>query len=121
MSGIYNETFFRNHPEEAKGPGVLYCVILVNKATLERECLKIGIAYGKNWKDVLRRSRGFTGYEIRIQKVVHSTLYNCWKLEQELHEKFKEFQFKPNTKFGGYTECFQIQNEIIRSIPKKID
>ena len=120
MSGIYNETFFQNHPQEASGPGVLYCVVLVNKTTHERECIKIGIAYGKNWKDVLRRSRGFTGYEIRIQKVCHSTLYNVWKLEQELHEKFKHLKFKPTHKFGGYTECFQIDNEIIRSVPKNI-
>ena len=120
MSGIYNETFFKNHPVEAEGPGVLYCVILVNKKTLERECIKIGIAYGKNWKDVLRRSRGFTGYEIRIQKVVHSTLYKCWKLEQQLHEQFKHLKFSPTSKFGGYTECFQIDNDIIRSVPKNI-
>jgi hypothetical protein len=31
--GKYNQTFFTNHPEEAKSPGVLYVVVLVDKKT----------------------------------------------------------------------------------------
>lgn len=120
MTGIYNETYFRNHPEEKDKDGVLYCVILVNKKTNARECLKIGIAKGKNWQSVIKRSGGFKGYEIRIQRTYHDTIYNCWKLEQELHERFKQYEYRPKQKFGGHTECFTIENEIILSIPKKI-
>ena len=29
--GIYNETYFKNYPEEKEADGVLYGVILVNK------------------------------------------------------------------------------------------
>lgn len=119
MSGIYNATYFKNHPEEKNLDGILYCVILVNQKTLRRECLKIGIAKGKTWKDALRRSRGFGGYHIRIQKIYHDTLYNCWCLEQALHEEFKEFQYSPEEKFGGHTECFEIKKEIILAIPSK--
>ena len=82
MSGVYNLTYFNNHPDEKDRDGVLYCVVLVNLKTNTRECLKIGIASGKNWKDVLKRSRGFTGYDIRIQKTYHDTLYNVWSLNR---------------------------------------
>lgn len=117
--GIYNQTYFNNHPEEKDKDGVLYCVVLVNKSTNTRECLKIGIAAGKNWQAVLKRSRGFKGYDIRIQKTYHDTLYNVWKLEQSLHLQFEKYHMKPSGKFGGYTECFQIEKEIIFSIPSK--
>ena len=119
MTGIYNETYFKNHPEEKDRDGVLYCVVLVNKKTYVRECIKIGIAAGKNWKDVLKRSRGFKGYDIRIQKIYRDTLYNVWKLEQFLHVEFAKYRLKPTEKFGGHTECFSIQPEIITSIPSK--
>ena len=119
MSGVYNLTYFQNNPEEATREGVLYCVVLVNKRTMKRECLKIGIASGRNWKDVLRRSRGFNGYEIRIQRTYHDSLFNVWTLEQALHEAYKQFKYIPQQKFGGYTECFEIKKEIILAIPKK--
>lgn len=119
MSGVYNQTYFKNHPHEAEKDGVLYCVVLVNRKTMQRECLKIGIAAGKNWKDVLRRSRGFNGYDIRIQRTYQDTLYNVWKLEQALHEEFKEFKYIPSENFGGYTECFEIRKEIILAIPSQ--
>jgi hypothetical protein len=92
---------------------------LVNKKSLKRECIKIGIAAGKNWKDVLKRSRGFNGYDIRIQKTYHSTLFNVWKLEQALHEQFKEYKYVPKNNFGGHTECFEIKTEIILAIPSQ--
>ena len=117
--GIYNETYFRGHPEEASSPGILYCVILVNRKTFVRECLKIGIAKGTNFKDVIKRSRGFTGYDLRIQRTYTDTLYNVWKLEQALHEEFKEYRYYSKHKFGGHTELFEIREEIIKSIPAK--
>lgn len=119
VSGVYNQTYFINHPEEAEKDGVLYCVVLVNKKTLERECIKIGIASGKNWKNVIKRSKGFNGYDIRIMKTYHDSLYNVWKLEQALHEEYKEFSYQPKNSFGGYTECFELRKEIISSIPTK--
>lgn len=117
--GIYNETYFRNYPEEASLPGILYCVILVNKKTFERECLKIGIAKGNTFRDVIKRSKGFTGYDLRIQKTYVDTLYNVWKLEQALHEEFKEYRHYSKHKFGGHTELFEIRPEIIKAIPSK--
>lgn len=118
--GIYNETYFRNNPEECSVDAVLYCVVLVNKSSMKRECIKIGIAKGKNWKDVIRRSTGFTGYEIRIQKVVHGPLEDIYYLEQYLHELWGHQKFKSEHKFGGHTELFQLNDEIIRSVPDTV-
>jgi hypothetical protein len=104
----YSLTYFQNNPEIAKSPGVLYVVVLVNKKTFERECLKIGITKGKSWKDAIKRSKGFDGYEIRIQKIVESTLEEVYFLEQYLHEKYSAFRHTPKLSFGGKTECFEI-------------
>ena len=115
--GIYNPTYFKNNPEEAEQEAVLYCVVLVNRKTFEREAIKIGIAKGRNWKDVIRRSKGFTGYDIRIQKVVSGPLEQIYYLEEYLHEMWAHKRLRPSSKFGGHTECFEVDDEIIRSIP----
>ena len=104
----YNLTSFSNNQEKASSPGILYVIVLVNKKTYERECVKIGITKGNTWKDAVKRSNGFKGYDIRIQKIIQGTLLEVYNLEQKLHEKYKEYRFKPNTKFGGHTECFDI-------------
>lgn len=117
--GIYNETYFRNHPKECDLSAVLYCVVLVNKSTMLRTCVKLGIAKGKNWKDVIRRANGFTGYEIRIQKVVHGKLEEIFYLEQYLHETWQDYRYTESHRFGGHTELFQIDKlkDILASIP----
>ena len=118
MSGVYNQTYFDNHPHEKEREGVLYGVILVNQRTFERECIKVGIASGKDWRHVIKRSRGFKGYDLRIQRTFHDTIYNCWKIEQELHKKFEHDSYKPQQKFGGHTECFKISSLILQDFPK---
>lgn len=94
-------------------------MVLVEKKTQTRECIKIGIAKGRNWKDVIKRSGGFKGYELRIQKVVPGTLEEIFYLEQYLHDLWSHKRFKTTHKFAGYTECFELDDEIIRSIPIK--
>jgi hypothetical protein len=118
--GIYNATYFVNYPEEQTEPGILYCVILVNNKTLEREVLKIGIAKGKTWKDAVKRSFGFKGYELRIQRVYSATLKEVWELEVALHTKWAHKRKAPLVKFAGHTECFcpSILSEVLLDIPK---
>ena len=118
MSGIYNATYFVSRPEEACSPGLLYCVILVNRKTCEREVLKIGITKGKTWKDAVKRSFGFKGYDLRIQKTFSGTLFEVWSLEQELHARWAHKSKMPSISFGGKTECFEICPEIIADFPK---
>jgi len=118
--GGYNETFFSRNPEIANSPGILYCVVLVNKATDEREALKIGITKGTSTKDMVRRGNAFKGYEFRVQKLVKGTLKQVFDLEQSLHDKWAHRRFIPNQKFGGWTECFELDDEIIKSVPNHI-
>lgn len=120
--GIYNYTFFKNHPEEALLEGVLYVVVLVNKITNKRECVKIGITKGRNWKAAIKRSSGFNGYDIRIQKIVPGTLEEVFYLEDYLHELWADYRYYGASKFGGHTELFEINklSEILASIPDKI-
>ena len=49
--GVYNQTYFDNRPLEKERDGVLYGVILVNTKTWNRECIKVGIASGKDWRN----------------------------------------------------------------------
>jgi hypothetical protein len=104
----YNTTWFLSNPDKANMPGVLYVVVLVNKRTFQRECIKIGITKGKTWKDAIVRSQGFTNYEIRIQKIINGTLQEVYNLEQALHAEFADDQHRPEHSFGGRTECFNI-------------
>lgn len=118
--GIYNETYFKNHPEEADVEATLYCVILVNKVTQERECIKIGITKGRNWKAVLKRAKGFPFHEVRIQKTVTGRLEDIFYLEDYLHEMWQHESYEAKEAFGGHTELFNVNNEIIKSIPKEV-
>lgn len=117
--GIYNETYFRNYPEEKLKEGILYGIVLVNTRTWERETIKVGIAKGRTFKDAVRRGRGFTGYDIRIQRLWQGTIYDCWKWEQKLHKKYKNDRHKTQHHFGGHTECFSMESKILEDFPKK--
>ena len=117
--GLYNPTYFLNHPEIAKSDGCLYIVVLVNKSTNQRECVKIGITKGKDWRHAIKRSGGFTGYDIRIQKTVAGNLEEIYYLEDYLHELWAEHRYYGTTRFAGHTECFALEklSEILASVP----
>ena len=119
--GVYNQTFFNNHPWEKEKDGILYGIVLVNMQTWERETIKVGIAKGRTFKDAVRRGRGFTNYDIRIQRLWQGNLYDCWRWEHKLHEMFKNDRHKTQHKFGGHTECFSMDSAILEAFPKKND
>lgn len=114
----YNTTYFANNPDIANSPGILYIIILVNKKTFARECLKIGITKGTTFRDTHKRAAGFKGYDIRIQKLIKGTLEEVYNIEQMLHAEFASQRFAPSHKFGGHTECFEtsILNEVLEVI-----
>ena len=117
--GYYSEAFFKNNPEAGNLPGLLYCVVLVNKKTDQRTCVKIGIAKGTSNRDVLKRAGHFNGYEVRVQKVVKGRLEDIYYLEQYLHELWSDYKYTSEWKFGGHSELFEISKlpEILKSIP----
>ena len=121
--GIYNPAYFASHPEECNKPASLYVVVLVNRKTHLRECVKIGItAQGTDWRAALKRSKGFTGYDIRIQKIVSGPLEDIYYLEDYLHELWSEYKYTEASKFGGHTELFKIEKlkEILASVPSTL-
>ncbi len=95
-------------------------MILVNKKTDERTCIKIGITKGTSYKDVSKRAAGFTGYETRVQKIVKGTLEEIFYLEAYLHELWAEKKYKSEWRFGGHTELFEMDPAIIKSIPNNV-
>ena len=117
--GVYNQTYFNNHPEEKEVDGILYGIVLVNQVSWERETIKVVIAKGRTFKDAVRRGRGFTNYEIRIQRLWQGSLYDCWRFEQKLHKKYQIDRHKTAHKFGGHTECFVMTSKILEDFPKK--
>ena len=118
--GIYNATYFENHPEECDVEATLYCIILVNKATDKRECIKIGITKGRDWKAVLKRATGFPYHDVRIQKTVIGRLEDIYFLEDYLHELWAHERYISPVQFGGHTELFNMNQEIIKSIPSTV-
>jgi hypothetical protein len=120
--GIYNPKYFENHPDEANLDAILYIVVLVNQSTSLRECVKIGITKGRNWKDAIKRAGGFKGYDIRIQKIIPGKLEEIYYLEEYLHELWIDHRYHGASKFGGWTELFSIDklSEILASVPPKL-
>lgn len=116
--GGYNTTRFSRDRELADSPGVLYCVVLVNRKTQNRDCVKIGITKGSSSKDVIKRAAGFKGYELRTQKLVKGTLEEVFNMEQTLHKIWSSYKYTESHRFGGYTELFQIDklSDILKSI-----
>lgn len=120
--GAYSPGLFKNRPDICDRPAILYCVVLVNKNTLKRECVKIGITQGTSNKDVLERASHFSGYDVRIQKLVFGPLEEIYYLENYLHELWSDHRYMESHKFGGYRELFLIDKlqDIIKSIPKNV-
>jgi hypothetical protein len=88
--------------------------------TQKREAIKIGITKGRGWQAAIKRSSGFTYHDIRIQKTVVGRLEDIFYLEDFLHEKWSHYKKEMPESFGGHTECFEIRDEIIKSIPKEV-
>jgi hypothetical protein len=87
---------------------------------MERTAIKIGITKGTSFRDVAKRAVGFKGYETRVQKIVKGPLIDIYYLEEYLHEMWAHKRYYDSHKFGGHTELFEIDDEIIRSVPAHV-
>lgn len=76
---------------------------------------KIGIT-----KLLKRRLKKFnlTDYRVEIINKFKDAPDLIWDLEKRLHKKFKEHSYIPKIKFGGYTECFNIEENILNHFNK---
>ena len=115
--GGYSFTMFNNNPEKAAMPGVCYLVVLIDKESQEKIAYKIGITKGTSNKDVLKRMQGIKEYEARVLKIHKGTLLEVFTLEQQLHAKWGKYKTLPNKKFGGWHECFELNDMIVKTFP----
>lgn len=74
----------------------------------EEEFYKIG----KTFMTLNKRTANLrkASYNYKVIKIVEGNAREISELERRLHKKFKESKYKPKVKFGGYTECFKIEN-----------
>ena len=61
-----------------------------------KECIKVGIASGKDWRHVVKE-QGFQGYDLRIQRTFHGSLYEVFCIEQMLHKNLNLIDLNPLT------------------------
>lgn len=115
--GGYNITRFSNDEELANSKGICYLIVLIDKSTNTRTCLKIGITKGTSNKDVIKRIASIKEYEARILKTHSGTLKEVFLLEQALHNKWNHLKYSPEKKFAGHTECFKLDDIIIKTFP----
>jgi len=97
--GIYCHRIVEdNKLDFIKIPCILYIIKLYNNI---ESFYKIGITI----KDIKTRMKGFP-YKKEIIKIKEGNLYDIFKEEQQIHKKLRKYEYKPNTPFGGQTECF---------------
>lgn len=116
--GGYSLTFFENNPDIANSPGICYLVVLVDKESHKKIGYKIGITKGSTNKDVLKRAKGISPYEVRVLKFEKGTLIDMFILEQKLHSKWRNYKLVPDKAFGGMQECFELNDIILKTFPK---
>ena len=91
-----------------------YCRLANNRPTFlyliecydgEEKFLKIGKTFQKIKS---RFTKNSIPYKVNVIKLYTSTSDEIWDLEIEMHEKYKEYSYKPKKYFNGYTECYNL-------------
>lgn len=96
--GMNYKTYFKN----GKNPkATLYFVEFKN---VKEKFYKIGITL-TNIKTRFRDNR-YSSYKIKEIWTKILPLKDAWKIEQNIKEKYKKFQYIPSNFNGGKTECF---------------
>lgn len=84
-------------------PGCIYVLRIASEKDAET-FIKVGIT--QTSVDVRFRNRQYDHLEIEPIRVLHTTLYEAWNLENLIHSSLSDYQFIPETWFGGATECY---------------
>ena len=94
----------RNNPILANQPYKLYFLKFTHKVTNE-QFYKVG----KTKFNIQRRFRKnqYNDYIIEECQLVEGTHLWVAEQEEEFIEKYKDYQYTPNNKFDGWTECFK--------------
>jgi hypothetical protein len=109
--GGYSWEYFANYIDEREKAAVLYMAeFKINK----EHFYKIGITK-KNLKERFYYKKP---KELSITPLIeHKTiLFDAFTKEQHLLNILKNYRYFPNYKFGGYTECFKVKDEVLSTV-----
>lgn len=109
--GGYTFEYFENNPAEKQKPALLYLVDVVNG---NEHFVKIGVT-AKSIEQRFNRSE-YKNMTITPIRIKYMPLYEAFRLEQVLLADLKPYQFFSNSRFSGYTECFQNKPEVMQSV-----
>lgn len=100
---LENNNFTRHHYITIAENANLYLIKCWNE---NEEFYKIG----KTAYEVKRRFGGKSlPYNYKIIHILNSEIGRIYDSEIELHKKYKNYKYKPNSIFGGHTECYSTQ------------
>jgi len=112
MTGRYDINRLQTDTKLGESGGVLY---LCYMKSAEESFYKIGIT-----KSLKHRIKGFTGYESSVVcSVDNLTLLQAYLLEQNILKQ--HHRYTPTIKFGGYTECLDMNEYEVRSLIEMMD
>jgi len=100
-----NEAYFRNE---------VCSVYLIRMSSLENSWFKIGIS--KNMISRMNALQSESKAHIDILCEVKSNTFESSEAEHHLHGIYKSKRFQHHLKFGGYTECFNLNEKDISCI-----
>lgn len=106
--------------EEARNIENFLYILKMSKGS--EEFWKIGTS--SNPQKRATKIKGESGYEVRIEKVFKSNIFDAVTEEQKILKKFKRFKHKPKNYFVGETECFNTSlpiKDVIEEIEKSFN
>lgn len=103
--GRYCKKYFEKFPKKCNTPSSFYLIELSNK---HEKFLKVGIT-----TNIKNRKYKFSPYKCKIISTINTTLYDAFIKEQKFIKEYSHIQYTPTTNYGGHTECFQYNNEIL--------
>jgi hypothetical protein len=106
--GYFSSAFFEKYPEKRDHPAIFYFAILSSEDEI---FLKIGITTRTAHMRLLGEP-----YVHEIILELRTTLFEAYKLEQQILSSFDRYQ--PKKEFGGMTECLNLRDcdSILESI-----
>ena len=112
--GGYCYDYFEKNPLEKNIQGKLYIVEMTGKSD---HFIKVGITKRTIKERFAVSGLGDKYFNKRIIHELSIPLYDAWLLEQKILEDLREeYQYFPNYKFSGQTECFKVKNIVLECI-----
>ena len=115
--GFWNPEYIRkHHPDKLNNPCTLYVLECYSE---EERFIKVGITTTTIEERYKNKLKEYYQYDTLYE--YHSTLIHCSENEQELLRYFKEYKYEPMNKFGGSSECIDIEckDEILEVVKQK--